>query len=202
MSDVEQFTLIRSFLAAPYGCASAEEKIAWEAFFRTHDAMIKGVVRKYTSPWAELDDLIQEVRKALVRKLPGFQLDPARGPLRAWVLAVAHHAAAKEARRLSRDRADVLAPEVAATLVDPRPGPATLLERGLDRERREAVLAKIGAELSPLSHRILVMCLIDERTVPAIAAALGLSEACVFGRLHRARGKLRDRLRRAGFEPT
>ena len=99
-------------------------------FCRTHDAMIECVVRKYTIPWAELDDLIQEVWTALLSELPGFQLDPARGPLRAWVLSVAHHAAAKEARRLSRDRADVLTPEAAAALVDPRPGPATLLDRG------------------------------------------------------------------------
>ena len=80
MSDHEELNLIQSFLAVGRG-SPAGETAAWDDFYHAHDPMLQDVVRRYSSCWAELDDLIQQVWKVLISELRDFQLDPARGPL-------------------------------------------------------------------------------------------------------------------------
>ncbi|MFI5459011.1 MAG: sigma-70 family RNA polymerase sigma factor [Isosphaerales bacterium] len=95
-SDQKRVNLIRSFLAAPDGCASAAAVLAWNAFYRAYNPLIRVVVRKYAGRRVDVDDLTQEVWIALTNELPDFQQDPARGTLSGWVATVAHHAAASD----------------------------------------------------------------------------------------------------------
>jgi len=200
MSDRENLKRALSSLAVKRRCACSDETTACERFFRTHDPMIQDVVKKYASHRAGFDDLIQEVRRILVRDLPDFHDDPARGSVRGWVATVAHHAAAREAHRLSRHPAEDLTPELAEALLDPGPGPATLLERGQDLQQLEAFVFDLGEGLSTLNRRIIVMHWNERRSVLAIAAEVKLSEHAVEARLRRARVKLKDKLHRAGWD--
>ncbi len=183
------------------GCAPAAERIDWEGFFLVHDPMIRHVVAHYAARRADVDDLHQEVRKKLARKLPGFQLDPARGTLSGWVSTVAHRVATEKARRMSRHPTEELTPELADALLDPGPSPATLTERRLDKAELQASLVELRSMTCELNHRIVVLRLIEERSVPQIAIDMGLSEHCVKMRLGRAVKKLQALLRERGFGP-
>jgi len=202
MSDLERRNRIKSLPVAPPGSASCDGTAAWDDFVRTHDPMIRAVVRKYAASSADCDDLSQEVWEALARELPGFNLDPARGTLRGWVATVAHRIASREARRMSRHPTESLTAELTALLLDPSPEPANVLERGLDQAQVRAILADPGSRIPEVSQWIIVMHCIEDRSVPQIAAELRLSEHCVEMRLNRALKKLRDLLRRRGFGQT
>ena len=199
MPDLEETNRIEPFLEAPPGSASADETAAWDDFVRTHDPMVRDVVRKYAHRWADCDDLRQEVWKALARELPGFHLDPARGTLRGWIATVAHRAAGRAAGRMSRRRMEVLTPDLTAVLLDPAPDPATLFERMLDQSLVQAILADPGSRIPGVSQRIVVMRYFEDRSVPQIGGELGLSEHCVEMRLNRALKKLRGLFCERGF---
>jgi RNA polymerase sigma factor (sigma-70 family) len=191
MTDREELDLIKSFLGVRDGDRSPEEQKAWGDFFLVHEGVIQNLI-KHCAHWrADEDDIFQEVWLALIRKLQKLKYDPKRGPLRAWVIVVARNAATKAARRLRRNGADALAPELAAVLLDPGPDPVTQLEQEQERQWVRSILATLGAKLSDLSHQVMVLYWIEERSMPEIAAALSLSEDRVRMRLQRALKKLR-----------
>jgi len=199
MSDLEVLNLIRSFAAAPDGCASPAEVLAWEDFFHIHDPKIRAVIRKYHDCWNAIDDIAQDVWCLLIRRLRKSRLDPALANPGAWVVGVAGRLSCRYARCRSRHHDEVMAPEIAAGLLDPDAGPATASERTQRRELVRAILEKFGASLPEHHRRIMLMYWLEERHLAEIATALGLSEDCVWGVIRRLSLKLPDLLRRSGL---
>jgi len=199
MSNLEQVNLIRSFLAAPDGCASPAEVLAWEDFCLIQNPRIRAVIGKYHACWKSIDDIAQDVWLILVRRLRKSRLDPAVVDPGAWVVAVARRLACRHGRRAARRKDAGLTPEIAADLVDPNADLATKRERNRRQQLVRAILEKLGASLPGQHHRIILLRWEEDRSVAKIAAELGLSEATVWGVLHRVVLKLPDLLRRAGL---
>jgi len=118
------------------------------------------------------------------------------------LIVTARRESRRESRRLRRNRADALTPELAAVLLDPGPDPMTQLEQEQERQWVRSILATLSARLPELSHRIMVLHWIDGLSVPEIAAALSLSEDRVRMRLQRALQKLGDLLGTSEIKKT
>jgi len=199
MSDLEQVELIQSVLAARSAGSNPKEGVVWVSFVHDLDPTIRLVIAKCPGCGNDVEDLAQEVWAALMRRLPKFHYDPARGTLRAWVAAVTHHIAGRHARRLSRHHDETLTAELAAVLLDPGAGPETESERKQQREQEQVVLADLRARIPEPSYRMFVMHCMEDWTVPQIAAEFGVSQDCAKMRLRRARRVLEDLLRRGGL---
>jgi DNA-directed RNA polymerase specialized sigma24 family protein len=102
MTDSMMLNLIQSFLAAPPGTASPEERQAWEDFYHVHDPMIRAAIRARHEGWNVVDDLAQNVWCIMIERLPDLRVDPARDSLKAWVTQVARRVACGHARDRSR----------------------------------------------------------------------------------------------------
>jgi RNA polymerase sigma-70 factor (ECF subfamily) len=124
------------------------------------------------------EDIAQEVFLSLLRQ-PG-RFDPARGPLRPFLLAVARNLALKRWR--DENRWDELGDEFATPPVD--------IER---RETADAVGAAI-ASLPPLQREVLILAEYEELSLEEIARAVDAEVGSVKSRLHRARENLRHML--------
>lgn len=201
MSELQMLDLIKVFLVDQAVRPSSEHAGAWEDFFRIYDPVIRAVVTKYHLRRHDVEDTVQEVWKVLVRELPRLCYDPARGPLRKWVATVAHHTALRQARRLSRQRIEALTSEYADALTDPEPDPVTLSERSFHREQVRTILAVPIPGLPEVSHRIIYLRWIEERSVSEIAFLIGIPEDQVWPRLRRGLAKLRVQCCRSGLEP-
>ncbi len=201
MSESQMLDLIKVFLVEKGMRPSSDRATAWDSFFRTHDPIIRAAVGKYHRRRNDVDDVVQEVWKVLIRKLPKLCYDPVRGSLRKWVATVARHTALRQARWLSRHRVEALTPEFADVLPDPEPDPVTLSERRLHREQVRAILAVPIAGLPEVSHRIIRLRWIEERSVSEIAVLLGISEDQVWPRLRRGLAKLRIQCCKNRVEP-
>ncbi len=201
MSESQMLDLIKVFLVDQAVRPSSDHGRAWEDFFRIYDPVIRAVVGKYHLRRHDVEDVVQEVWKILVRELPKLSYDPARGPLRKWIATVAHHTAIKQARRFSRQRIESLTPEFADVLTVPEPDPVTLSERSLHREQVRTILAVPIPGLPEVSHRIIYMRWIEERSVPEIAVLIGISEDQIWPRLRRGLAKLRVQCCRSGVGP-
>jgi len=124
------------------------------------------------------EDIAQEVFLTLLRQ-PG-RFDPARGPVRSFLLAVARNLALKNWR--NEHRWDELEDEFATPAVD--------LE---SRETNDAVGAAV-ASLPPLQREVLILSEYEELSLEEIARAVDAEVGTVKSRLHRARENLRRML--------
>jgi RNA polymerase sigma-70 factor (ECF subfamily) len=147
------------------------------AFEQNKDAVYRFAWRMSGSS-AAAEDIAQEVFLTLLRQ-PG-RFDPARGPLRPFLLAVARNLALKRWR--DDHRWDELEDQFVTPVVD--------LE---SHETADAVGAAV-ASLPPLQREILILAEYEELSLDEIARAVDAELGTVKSRLHRARENLRRML--------
>ncbi len=156
-------------------------------------------------------EVTQETFLALWNRAELF--DPSRGPLRPWLMAIAHNRAIDHLRRASRrDRAAAFSTfagsdEMDASTVEwlaatgepvaaagPEPGPEMSFMR---KETRASIEDALGT-LDPLERRVIVLAYAGGLSQSEIAASLGWPIGTVKTRTRRALRHLRDRLEGPG----
>jgi RNA polymerase sigma factor (sigma-70 family) len=145
---------------------------------------VYGYLLYLTKNWALAEDLTSETFETALRRWRKF--DPRRGTPRAWLLAIARSTALDwfraEARRRRR--------EERAEAREPRTDDDQGLGEGLSPELEEGLRTLAAGEREVIALRI-VLELDGEET----ARLLGISPTAVSTRLHRALGKLEERMR-------
>lgn len=171
--------------------AIAGDRDAQDAVWRAHRRFVAAVLLCHYPRGLDLEDGIQEVALALVRRLSTLG-DPAK--LRPWLRAIAVHTAASAGRRV--------APAAASDVRDEAVAAARVPSDGVDaRDEAEAVL-RLVHEL-PLDYREpLVLRAMHGFSQREIAEALRLEETTVETRLVRARRALREAMERRGMAPA
>ncbi|WP_234336807.1 RNA polymerase sigma factor [Streptomyces xylophagus] len=111
--------------------------------------------------------------------------DPARGSARGWLFGVAHNVLAQYLRRAGRK--------------EPAPGPDVtdpwqLVDQRLDAAALAPALRRALAELPPEERELLLLISWEQLTPAEAAVVVGIPAGTARSRLHRARGRLRDRL--------
>ncbi len=145
---------------------------------------VYGYLLYLTKDWALAEDLTGETFETALRRWRKF--DPRRGTARAWLLAIARSAALdwfrSESRRQRREqRAEAREPRI----------PESSFGEGLSPELEDGLRSLTAGEREVIALRI-VLELDGEET----ARLLGISPTAVSTRLHRALGKLEERMRR------
>jgi RNA polymerase sigma-70 factor (ECF subfamily) len=148
----------------------------FQAVFDQHkDAVYRFAWRMSGSP-AAAEDVTQEVFVALLRQPDRF--DPARGTLRAFLLAIARHQVLKRWRAEHRyepldDDSEAMTPA--------------------DQERGEIgeIVGRAVRALGPLQREVVILAEYEGLTLAEIARAVDADVGTVKSRLHRARENLR-----------
>lgn len=145
---------------------------------------VYGYLLYLTKNWAVAEDLTGETFETALRRWRRF--DPRRGTPRAWLLAIARSTALDwfraEARRQRRERR--------AEAREPRADSGDSFGEGLSPELEEGLRSLTAGEREVIALRV-VLELDSEET----ARLLGISTTAVSTRLHRALGKLEERMR-------
>ncbi|HTS82225.1 MAG TPA: sigma-70 family RNA polymerase sigma factor [Myxococcaceae bacterium] len=144
---------------------------------QAHGRMLGQVACSYARSDADRADLGQEIVAQLWRAFPRY--DPAR-PFSTWMYRIALNVAISFARRQRE-----LAPLEEAGAVRAPEGQG-------EREGQLRMLEQFVSGLPPL-ERALVLLYLDERSQREIAEVLGISESNVSTRIHRIKGRLRER---------
>jgi RNA polymerase sigma-70 factor (ECF subfamily) len=145
---------------------------------------VYGYLLYLTKNWALAEDLTGETFETALRRWRKF--DPRRGTPRAWLLAIARSTALDSFRAEARRRRR----EERAEEREPRGGGDQSFGEGLSPELEEGLQALAAGEREVIALRV-VLELDGEET----ARLLGISTTAVSTRLHRALGKLEERMR-------
>ena len=166
---------------------------AAEQLVKTHAGWMLSVARRITVDRALAEDCVQEALVKALKAIGGFE---GRSSLKSWLHRIVVNQALMKLRtrtRLSEDPIDDLLPaydEYSCRIEGPWqqiPRPDELAERA---STRAFVQSKIG-ELPETYRIVLQLRDIEELSTREVAEALGLSEANVKVRLHRARSALK-----------
>jgi RNA polymerase sigma-70 factor (ECF subfamily) len=168
-----------------------------ENIFAEHAAWVSRLARRLLGNEADADDVTQDVFLQVVRKLPSFRGEAA---FPTWLYRVTVNAAlAFRRKRASRREQSV--PELPDGLLNDgsrRPIPVRRAlpdpeKQLVDQETRRLIDSAI-AHMPKLYRPVYVLAEIRELPNKQIAGMLGLSEAAVKSRLHRARLLMRNAL--------
>jgi RNA polymerase sigma-70 factor, ECF subfamily len=167
--------------------AVAGDDGALGALVRLYHARLWRFGRRVCHDEFDADDAVQEAFVELARR-PLVQQSP--GVL-AWLFTVVKHACLRFLRRTRMVRRR-LGERVDG---DEEPDPAPTQEEGLERYRVTELVRDAIARLDPPLRAVLILRDIEGLSGSEVCAALGVSEAAMKSRLHRARSELRASLR-------
>jgi RNA polymerase sigma-70 factor (ECF subfamily) len=151
----------------------------FEIVFREHKDRVYRFAWRMTGSPAAAEDIAQDVFLAVLRHPDRF--DPARAPLRSFLLGVARNLALKRWRGESRWEGL----EDERFIAEP-----VAIESGSTAE----IVGKAVQSLPPLQREVLVLAEYDELSLEEIAAVVQSEVGTVKSRLHRARENLRRML--------
>ena len=182
----------------------SDDRLVRDALAGRQDAYA-GLVRRYERPVFHViarlvrdpgvtEELAQETFLKAFRRLGTF--DQRRG-FAPWLLRIAHNTAIDALRRrgLQTIDIDVASGRDAPAVVSGDPGPDRQVA---DRMEVRDLLAAL-ARLRPEYRLALVLRFQEEQTYKQIAYVMGVSEGTAKSHVHRARGRLADEMRAAGW---
>lgn len=174
-------TIILRFAAA-FGFSTDRNslEIRFADCVRFHDAMIRRICLGYAHTAQDLEDLYQDVLVNIWRGLPSFRSDSS---MRTWVYRIALNTCVSTLRIRSKQPPQTSLDEV-------------ILVPDQSQEKKEAIkdLYECIATLGPIDKAIVMMWL-DEYSYEEIADTIGLKRNNVATRLHRAKEKLKEKIR-------
>jgi RNA polymerase sigma-70 factor, ECF subfamily len=164
----------------------ARDPVAFRAFVVRYERPVFALLSRLVGRGPHVEDLAQETFLRAFRAFPQFDLDAAAKPS-TWVLTIATRLALDARKRRTVETVPLEAAVGAAAGATPETEHAR-------RELRTSI-ARAADELPDDQRAAFVLAEFHDLTMAEIAEVLGVPEATVKTRLHRARAKLQQRLR-------
>jgi len=156
--------------------------------YARHFGFVWRCLRGLGVPEAALDDAAQDVFLVVHRRLATFR---GESTLRTWLFGIARHVASNHLRGTRRKEARQ-EPLPALESVSAGPGP---LEGAQDREAAAFVQAFLGG-LGPKKRDLFVLAVLEEMSIPEVAAALSIPLNTAYTRLRSVRADFERALAR------
>ncbi len=163
--------------------AAAHDAGAFAALYRRHVSSVYRYLMSRVGDVRDAQDLTAETFLAALRHIGRFR---GQGTLIAWLLSIAHNAAADHFRRVR--------PDVTLAEVEDLPDPAGSADEAVCRRLDQAQVLGALQQLSPERAEAVVLRVVLELSVAETGLVMGKSEAAVKMLVHRALADLRRHL--------
>jgi len=145
---------------------------AWQEFSDRYGGLIRRVLAERGVQPSDRDDIAQDVLISLVKAMPGFEYDPARGRFRSYLKTVVIRALARRHRRRKAPPPLGLDPE----MIEPADEAFELIwERQWRRYHLRRAWARLDAEFSDLDRAIFDAYAIQGLRAQSAADAYGVT---------------------------
>jgi RNA polymerase sigma-70 factor (ECF subfamily) len=182
----------------------AGEKHLFHDLIRPCERAIYFLLRSLLDNEADAEDAAQET---VIKVYTNLHLFRGESQFRTWVLSIARNEGLARLRRRSTRREDSLDAEIDEQSGDYTPAILTswreVPARALEQKELRELLRKAIQGLPEIYRNVVILRDVEEMDIRETAAALGVSEAAVKVRLHRARALLQRVLapQLKGFAP-
>ena len=167
------------------------DRRAWEDFYELYSRILLRFANKLRYPAQEADDLLQEVWKEILRQLPGFEYDPAKGGFRRWLFTIVQRRAIDFARARGRNVATTM--PITGELPDKdAPLPEEELNRRFQAEVVHDAIEAFRQSAKEPSWRVFELCRLRGLNSAQAAEILEISPEATRKRLERAMKEFRD----------
>jgi len=159
-----------------------------DALYAEHAPFIGRVLARLTGDGAHVDDLIQETFLVAFKKRDTYD---GRAQHRTWLYGIAARLALRHRRGVGRwlRALGVLGDEPAERIV-------VAPDRDLDRARASAVVHEVLSRMPFKQREVFVLYELEELEGPQIAELLGIPQNTVWTRLHHARKRFQELIRK------
>ena len=170
---------------------------AWGEFAAIYGPLVFDVARRKGLQEADAADLRQEVFRAVVGAIAGFDLDPARGSFRGWLFRIARNRAVNALVALGRHPRGS-GDSAVARLLEAQPDPGTEAEAAeVEAEARRRLFAwaaeRVRGEFRPATWSGFWATGVEGRPASEVARELGSTPGAVYV----ARSRVMARIRQA-----
>ena len=171
---------------------------AWRRLVDLYTPLLHAWLRRYSLQQTDADDLVQEVLGTLVRELPAFHYNPARGAFRSWLRTILAHRLQAFFRTRKKSPQPAGGSDGALLLdqlADPHSDLSRLWNQEHDRHVARRLLAAIRADFEPTTWTAFERCTLEGKNASAVAAELGISVNAVFIAKSRVLRRLRKEMK-------
>ena len=171
---------------------SARAPATFEEIYATEFPFVWRCLRNLGVSPPALDDAAQDVFVIVHRQLPSYRGDSS---LRSWVFGITRNVASNHRRGTTRKQAPLV-----PLSDEPPDGGRGPLETAQDAEAA-AFVQRFVATLDEGKRTMFLLGVLEEMTMPEVAAALGIPLNTAYTRLRRLRVEFEDALRARGGLP-
>ncbi|MEM6470033.1 MAG: sigma-70 family RNA polymerase sigma factor [Planctomycetota bacterium] len=172
----------------------------WSRFIAVYQPFMSAWLRRRGIRECDACDIEQEVFAVLLRELPRFRHNGAKGAFRCWLRRITENQLRKHRRKTRMQ----LAGDDIEALADRLANESDPLSRQWDQEHDDHLLKSlvhlVRADFNESTIRSFELMVFEERSPSDVAATLGLSKAAVIAGKARVLRRLREEARRI-FEP-
>jgi RNA polymerase sigma-70 factor (ECF subfamily) len=176
--------------------ARHDDAEAWGQFSRLYEPLIRRWVGRLVSQPDAVDDVTQEVLKALLEGLPTFEHNLRPGAFRAWLRSIAVHRVRRQWRS-QHQHTGAAPPSELSQLEDSDSGLSRLWDQEHDRHVLGMLLEKVRADLDARTWNVFHRLVFEEVPARDVARDLGISANAVY--IAKARVLKRLRLEAKGL---
>ena len=179
--------------------AQKGDHAAFEALVRRYSERAYRAAYRVVRDSSQAEDIVQE---ALIKAYRGLRKFEARSSFYTWLYRIVHNLALDRRRRERRaptlEWDDAVSKEIDPRVVAPPPDSP---EASARRAQVRRLVATGVQDLPDGQREVLLLREVEGLSYEEIARTMGISKGTVMSRLHYARKKMVDFLRRAGIEP-
>jgi RNA polymerase sigma factor (sigma-70 family) len=186
-----------------------DDQEGWKQFYDTYWQLIYGVGRRAGLGHGEAEDLVQDTVVAVVKKMPGFEYDPARCSFKSWLMMVTRSRLSNLFRKLNRrpPRAEnVLVDSPTATLAAIPENDSvsidSIWEEEWQKNLMEQAIRRVKAQVPMEQYQVFDLFVIKEMEGRTVAKTLGISLSRVYVTKHRISKMIRDAVKQLETEST
>ena len=181
---------------------SCDER-SWREFVALYEPLVLSYARRRGVGEEDARDVCQEVLASLLRSLPGFDFDPARGRFRTWLWRVTQNAIVDWVRRQARQRRaeEGWRERLEALRADLDREPEADWDAAYRQRVLDFSLEKVRERTSPEKWACFERHILAGEPGAAVAVALGLSINLVYVNASRVLARVRDTCAEYADEP-
>jgi len=158
--------------------ASSPEQSSWEEFSSRYGLLIHSYCQRAGLAADDREELLQEVFQALLRSLPNFRYDKAKGGFRAYLRQVVRNQAIALSKRRLADPLP-LHPDHEEFLAG-KEDPDEIWEEEWRKHHLREAFERLERETPPEKMRVFRLYALEKKPVEEVASSCGCSETMVY----------------------